>query len=67
MPTVTVESNVTLQQAAPALHGKLGSRYQVTTHGSGAQQALKVKPELAQISAHRLDQQRGGNRARLHL
>ena len=43
MPTVTVEGSVTLQQAAAALQDKLGSRYEVTTHGGGAQQALKVK------------------------
>ena len=36
MPTVTVEQPVTLQQAAAALKDKLGSRYEVTTHGSGA-------------------------------
>jgi hypothetical protein len=30
MPTVTVEGNVTLQQAATALQDKLGSRYEVS-------------------------------------
>ena len=34
MPTVTVEASVTLQQAATALQDKLGSRYEVTTHGT---------------------------------
>jgi hypothetical protein len=43
MPTVTVEGSVTLQQAATALQGGLGSRYEVTTHGSGTRKALKVK------------------------
>jgi len=47
MPTVTVEGNVTLQQAATALHDRLGSRYEVTTHGSGALQALKIKQSAA--------------------
>jgi len=28
MPTVTVEGSVSLQQAATALQGKLGSRYE---------------------------------------
>lgn len=31
MPTVTVEGNVTLQQAATALRDKLGGHYEVTT------------------------------------
>ena len=31
MPTVTVEGNVTLQQAATALRDRLGRRYEVTT------------------------------------
>jgi len=30
MPTVTVEGNVTLQQAATALRDRLGSHYEVT-------------------------------------
>ena len=47
MPTVTVKGNVTLQQAATALQDKLGSRYEITTHGSGPQQALKVKQSAA--------------------
>jgi hypothetical protein len=40
MPTVAVQEPVTLQQAATALKDKLGSRYEVTTHGSGADEAL---------------------------
>ena len=56
MPTVTVEGNVTLQQAATALQDKLGSRYEVTTHGSGAQQALKVKQSAASTATVHLDQ-----------
>jgi hypothetical protein len=47
MPTVTVQEPVTLQQAATALKDKLGSRYEVTTHGSGAHEALKVKHSTA--------------------
>jgi hypothetical protein len=56
MPTVTVEGSVTLQQAATALQGKLGSRYEVTTHGSGAQEALKVKQSAASTATVVLDQ-----------
>ena len=56
MPTVTVEGPVTLQQAATALHDRLGSRYEVTTHGSGAQQALKVKQSAASSATVHVDQ-----------
>jgi hypothetical protein len=56
MPTVTVEGNVTLQQAAAALRDRLGSHYQVTTHGSGAQQGLKVKQSAASTATVHLDQ-----------
>ena len=56
MPTVTVEGKVTLQQAATALQDKLGSRYEITTHGSGAQQALKVKQSAASTATVHLDQ-----------
>ena len=65
MPTVTVEGNVTLQQAATALHDKLGSRYEVTTHGSGAQQALKVKQSAASTATVHLDQD--GNATTFHV
>ena len=56
MPTVTVEGSVTLHQAATALQDKLGSRYEVTTHGSGAQEVLKVKQSAASTATVHLDQ-----------
>jgi hypothetical protein len=56
MPTVTVEGSVTLQQAATALQGKLGSRYEITAHGSGTQQALRVKQSAASTATVHLDQ-----------
>ena len=65
MPTVTVEGSVTLQQAATALQGKLGSRYEVTTHGSGTQQALKVKQSAASTATVHLDQD--GNATTFHV
>jgi hypothetical protein len=55
MPTVTVQGAVTLQEAAKALQDRLGSRYEVTTHGSGAQQALKVKQSAASTATVHLD------------
>ena len=65
MPTVTVEGNVTLQQAATALRGRLGSRYEVTTRGSGAEQALKVKQSAAATATVQLDQD--GNATTFHV
>jgi hypothetical protein len=65
MPTVTVEGSVTLQQAATALHDKLGSRYEVTTHGSGTQQALNVKQSAASTATVHLDQD--GNATTFHV
>jgi hypothetical protein len=47
---------VTPQEAAKALQDKLGSRYEVTTHGSGAQEALRVKQSAASTATVRLDQ-----------
>jgi hypothetical protein len=55
MPTVTVTGSVTLKQAAAALQDKLGSRYEVTTHGSGAGEALKVKQSAASTATVHLD------------
>jgi len=65
MPTVTVEGSVTLQETATALRGKLGSRYEITTHGSGAQEALKVKQSPASTATVHLD--RDGNATTFHV
>ncbi|MFY9929412.1 MAG: hypothetical protein WAK82_15520 [Streptosporangiaceae bacterium] len=65
MPTVTVEGSVTLQQAATALQGKLGSLYEITTHGSGIQQALKVEQPAASTATVHLDQD--GNATTFHV
>ena len=65
MPTVTVEGNVTLQQAATALRDRLGSHYEVTAHGSGAKQALKVKQSAAATATVQLDQD--GNATTFHV
>jgi hypothetical protein len=47
---------VTLQEAAEALHGKLGDRYEITTHGTGAQQTLKIKQSAVSTATVHLDQ-----------
>ena len=64
MPTVTVEASVTLQQAATAVQDTLGSRYEVTTHGS-AQQALKIRQSAASTATVHLDQD--GNATTFHV
>jgi hypothetical protein len=65
MPTVTVKGSVTLHEAATALQGKLGDRYEVTTHGSGAREALKVKQSAASTATVHLD--RDGNATTFHV
>ena len=66
MPTVTVEGSVSLQQAATALQGKLGSRYEVTTHGSGAQEALKIKQSAASTATVHLDRDENATTFHVH-
>jgi hypothetical protein len=56
MPTVTVEGSVTLQEAASALQDKLGSGYEITTHGSGDKEELKVKQSAASTATVHRDQ-----------
>jgi hypothetical protein len=55
MPTVTVERSVTLQDAAKVLQDRLGDGVEVTTHGNGAQEALKVKKSAASTATVHLD------------
>jgi hypothetical protein len=67
MPTVTVQGSVTLQQAATALQDNLGSRYEVTTHGSGTQEALKVKQSAASTATVHLDRDGDGDATTFHV
>jgi hypothetical protein len=57
MPTVTVDRSVTVQDTAEALRQQLGDRYEITTHGHGAQEALKVKQSAAALANVHLDQE----------
>ena len=66
MPTVTVQRSVTLQEAATALEDKLGSRYEVTTHGSGAGEALKVKQSAASTATVHLTRDGDGTVFHIH-
>jgi hypothetical protein len=65
MPTVTVARSVNLQETATALQDKLGDRYEVTTHGSGAHEALKVKQSAAATATVHLNQD--GNTTTFHV
>jgi hypothetical protein len=65
MPTVTIEKSVTVQDTAEALRQKLGDRYEVTTHGEGSQEALKVKQSAAALATVHLDA--GDNSTTFHV
>jgi hypothetical protein len=65
MPTVTVKESVSAQETAEALQNKLGKHYEVTTHGEGAQQTVKVKQSAASIATVHLD--KGGNATTFHV
>ena len=66
MPVVTVRGSVTLQEAAAALRGNLGDHYEITTHGTGARQALKVRQSAASTATVRLDQEGNGTTFHVH-
>ena len=66
MPTVTVEGSVTLEEATAALQGRLGDRYEVTTHGSGAKEALKVKQSAASTATVHLDRKENATTFHVH-
>jgi hypothetical protein len=65
MPSVTIEGPVTVQETAKALQEKLGSRYEVTTHGSGSQEGLKVKQSAAATATVHLT--RDGDATTFHV
>ena len=65
MPTVTVARSVTIQDTAEALEQALGDRYEITSHGQGAQEALKVKQSAAALATVHLDQ--GSNTTTFHV
>ena len=57
MPTVTIDRSVSIQDTAEALRKGLGDRYEITTHGDGAQEALKVKQSAAALATVHLNQE----------
>jgi hypothetical protein len=66
MPTVTIDRSVTITDTAEALQQKLGDRYEITTHGQGAKEALKVKESAAAIANVHLDQDSNTTTFRVH-
>ena len=57
MPTVTIDRSVSIQDTAEALRKELGDRYEITTHGDGAQEAIKVKQSAAALATVHLNQE----------
>jgi hypothetical protein len=66
MPSVTIQGSVTPQEAAKALQEQLGSRYEVTTHGSGSQEGLKVKQSAASFATVHLDRDENATTFHVH-
>ena len=57
MPTVSIDQSVSIQDTAEALRKGLGDRYEITTHGDGAHEALKIKQSAAALATVHLDQE----------
>ena len=57
MPTVSINRSVSIQDTAEALRKGLGDRYDITTHGDGTQDAIKVKRSAAALATVHLDQE----------
>jgi hypothetical protein len=66
MPTVTVEGSVTLEDTIKALQDNLGDGYEVTTHGSGQQEAVKVKHSAASTATVHADRDGDATVFRVH-
>jgi hypothetical protein len=66
MPTVTIDQSVTIQDTAEALRQKLGARYEVTTHGEGNKEALKVRQSAASVANVHVEQESGTTTFRVH-
>ncbi len=49
MPRVTVERSVSTEEAVAALQDKLGERYEVSTPGSGSQEAVKASTATVRL------------------
>jgi len=58
MPTVTIPRSVTTQDTAEALRQRLGDSYEITTHGHGDQETLKVKKSATALATVHLNHDR---------
>jgi hypothetical protein len=56
---------MTIQDTAAVLQQELGDGYEITTHGQGTQEALKVKKSAAALATVHLGQD--GNTTTLHI
>jgi hypothetical protein len=65
MPTVTVQGNVTPAAGRHSAARQTRQPLEVTTHGSGTQQALKVKQSAASTATVHLD--RDGKATTFHI
>jgi len=66
MPTVTVNRPVTLQGAAQTRRERLGSRYDVTLHGTDANGGLKVRQSAAASATVHLEHDRDATMFHVH-
>jgi hypothetical protein len=57
MPTVTIDRSVSIQDTAEALRERLGDHDEITTHGDGAQEAIKVKQSAAAFATVHLNKE----------
>jgi hypothetical protein len=65
MPTVTIQRSLALSDVRQALQEGLGPSYQVTAHGEGTGEALKVKKPPASLATVHL--QHTGNATSVHV
>ena len=54
-----------MQELADALQGRLRSRYEITRHGQGAEEGLKVKQSTAAVANVHVDHE--GNSTTVHV
>jgi hypothetical protein len=65
MPTVTIQRSLALRDVEEALRERLGSSYEVTVHGQGNEEAIKVKRSPASLATVHLELT--GNATSVHV
>jgi hypothetical protein len=66
VPTVTIQRQVSVQEAVAALQTTLGSRFEVAAHGSGTQEAIKVRQSAASLANVHMEQSDGVTTFHVH-